>query len=187
MQYQFLLDATGKYTNIYIIKDNNSIVYEAHYLNEKNLSYELTHYIETSFKELNIWYKDINQIFLVYGPGKFSAMRISSILIKTWATIFKPQIYIINKLFYMAKTFGCVCIVHADGNKHYVSKYLLPIKKNDSILLLNNDELKKYLENNSDLVTYFDELDEVDDISNRLLRFTKTDSNFTLDYHKPPC
>lgn len=186
MQYQFLLEATGKYANIYIIKDENLIVYEAHYLNEKNLSHKLVEYIEICFRDLNIWYKDINKIFLVYGPGKFSAMRISSILVKIWNYIFKPEIYIINKLFYIAKSFECICVVEADGNKFYASKY---IDCNESIdpKLLNKDELEEFLKKEKNSVIYYDCSDEVNDISNRLSRFKKVDPNFILDYHKPPC
>lgn len=186
MQYQFLLDVTGKYANIYIIKEENSIIYEAHYLNEKNLSHKLTEYIEISFRELNISYPDINKIYLVYGPGKFSGMRISSILVRTWSCIFKPEIYIINKLFYIAKSFPCICVVEADGNKFYATKYSDAIQNND-LVLFDNEELKNFLKKEMSSIIYYDRLDEVNDISARLHRFKEDDGDFVLDYHKPPC
>lgn len=92
MKYQLLINANGDESHLYLIANHKEITCYNHYLNNKDLSFKLTVYIDSLLKDNSLTSKDIGGIYLVTGPGKFSAMRISSTFAKTWTYLNKSKL-----------------------------------------------------------------------------------------------
>lgn len=83
MKHQILINANDNESHLYLIADHKKIACYNHYTNNKDLSFKLTAYIDLLLKNNDLEVNDIDAIYLVTGPGKFSAMRICATFAKT--------------------------------------------------------------------------------------------------------
>lgn len=183
--YSILLNATSDITLIYLIKNDQKIIDKVKYNNHQDLSYKLIEYINSLITKNDLTIKDIKKWYLVYGPGKFSAMRICSTTLKSISYINQNQLYIIDKFNFM-KTPNCICIVKSDGNKSFICEYKNDLQQDD-VRLVDNQYLNNVIER-SHLTPIYDDQEMTDQqIINKLVDFEPSDENFDLKYLKSAC
>lgn len=178
-----VIDATSQYTYLYLIKDNIQIINYKNYENQQNLSDHLIEYIDELLKEQKFTFKDLTDCFLVYGPGKFSAMRITSIVAKTLSLLQNLNLYIIDKFDYLAQD-NCICVIKSDGKKSFICLYKNGYKY-DSPRLIDDTELDNIVSQLNVPIIYNNNNYEF--VLKKLNKFKKVDYNFILEYLKSPC
>ncbi len=175
-----VLDVTSNNSYIALIVNQTLKQFDI-YENKNNLSDSLIEYISHILSKQNLALKDINNIYLVYGPGKFSAMRIGATVAKSLSLLNKSNLYIIDKFDYISSTNGWV-VVKSDGNKSFICHYSNN-KKDTTPQLVEDSRIKDHVGNEQ--VIY--ESDNKDNIINKLPLFKKVDYTFELEYLKKPC
>lgn len=181
-QLSLLIDATGKFSYIYLINENQILNFQS-YENKNNLSYSLAIYLKDICEQKGYRINDIKRIYLVYGPGKFSAMRICSVVCKTIKFINNADLFILDKVSYLAKK-NCYCIIESDGNKSYAVEFKDGYMQ-DSVRLIDNEYIDRFTSNkNLEIVV---DNDNRENVIFKLSEFQKVNEEFELEYWKQPC
>ncbi|MGL4948528.1 MAG: hypothetical protein ACRC42_04060 [Mycoplasma sp.] len=184
MSIAILIDATSKNTFINLIKNKEVIIDHKHYVNNNDLSHKLATYIDDIIKTNNFTNKDITDFYLVYGPGKFSAMRICATVAKTWKVINGTNLFILDRLNFYA-TPNCLCIIESDGNKSFASKFI-DSKIQSTPELIENILISKYIEENIGF-EIINESANQENLISKLDSFEQVDENFELKYLRSAC
>lgn len=177
-----LIDATGQYCYLYLIL-GNTIIAKSKHENQNNLSYSLALYIRRLCIKKTFSINDINKIYLVYGPGKFSAMRISSVATKIISYLNNAKIFILDKLKYLSVD-NCYCIVKSDGKKSFAIEYRNGYEQ-DSPRLIDDQYINEFIKDKSLKIIY--DNDNEYNVINKLKDFKEVDNEFLLEYWKPAC
>lgn len=92
---KILLDTISK-TNVLITFDNTQIINKYEFDVKMNESTRLIEEFETFLKNINLEYKDIKHIIVVNGPGSFTWIRTTTLLVNSINYIIKKNITPIN-------------------------------------------------------------------------------------------
>lgn len=95
MVNKLFIDASLNYLDLIYIKDEQIISFKK-IKQEKNLTKILNPSIMDFLKENNLSMKDINEIYTVNGPGSFTSIKLTAILINLWKYYYDVDLYIIN-------------------------------------------------------------------------------------------
>ena len=176
-----VLDVTSNNSYIALIV-NQTLKQFYIYENKNNLSDSLIEYISAILNKEKLNLKDINNIYLVYGPGKFSAMRIGATVAKTLCLLNGAKLFIADKFDYLCEAHGWV-VVKSDGSKSFICHYSNSQK--DTIpQLVEDSEINQYIKANETVIY---ESDNRNNIITKLPIFKQVDYNFELEYLKKPC
>ncbi|MDO4962650.1 MAG: tRNA (adenosine(37)-N6)-threonylcarbamoyltransferase complex dimerization subunit type 1 TsaB [bacterium] len=97
------LNTTSSFVNIAILEDNNILYnYEDKIINDA--SSKIMPIIYEGFNKINFTINDIDNIFVVNGPGSFTGIRIGVTVGKTIAWALKKKIIPISSLEFLATT-----------------------------------------------------------------------------------
>ena len=110
MKYLFI-DTSNSFINIYIINDNNVLVYKK-VETLKDMANTIMPLIREAFNEVKFDIKDIDKIFVTIGPGSFTGIRIGITIAKVYAWSLNIPITTITSLEAMA--------VSSDNSKIHV-------------------------------------------------------------------
>ena len=80
----FFIDTCTSLATIALL-NNNKLINKKIVTSNHDLSSNLFSYIEELFKEVNINPKEIKKIYVAYGPGSFTGVRIGLTIAKTYA------------------------------------------------------------------------------------------------------
>ncbi len=180
-EVSIVLDVISTQSYIYLVV-NNEIKQLDVYENKNNLSNNLIGYINTILLSHQYTLQSINKIYLVYGPGKFSAMRIATTVAKTLSLLNRSKLYIIDKFDYLNASDGWV-VIKSDGTKSFICHYSNN-QKDTQPQLVDDSEVKNYI-NADEIVTY--ESDNQHNLLRKLNMFQEVDCDFELEYLKKPC
>jgi tRNA threonylcarbamoyladenosine biosynthesis protein TsaB len=86
------------------ITDQDKILYLYDEANDTNLSIKLVPELKKALDDVNLKPKDINNIYIVDGPGSFTGTRMGVTVAKTWAWALKKKVIPISELEVMATT-----------------------------------------------------------------------------------
>ncbi len=183
--FDVLFDVIQEECIIYLLK-NKKILDKFLFTNKQDLSNHLPHYLDTLLLRNKITIKDIESIFWIYGPGKFSSCRIISVFVKIIKLFNQDiKIYTIDKFSYLGWKDQSIVILKSDGNKYFVAevkKHLLSSKP----ILINESELKSFIKKqNKNNIIY--DLSNEQLIIDSLPSFKEVNENFELKYFKPVC
>lgn len=184
MKLAILIDACTDQTFLYLIKDKKIVLDQAKYDNNKDLSYKLSEYLFALVSKNNFEIEDINQLFLVTGPGKFSGMRIGSVAVKLWKMIFPITLYICNRFDYLAED-DSIVVIEADGKKFFYCQYI-DGKRYTTPTLVDHKQLHAFLKQYKKTKVIYD-TDKHDFSLAKLAKFKVTNEDFILEYFKPAC
>ncbi|MGL4950542.1 MAG: hypothetical protein ACRC4M_01725, partial [Mycoplasma sp.] len=174
----------SSHTYLHLIQNKDSILESTIHINNNDLSHSLADYIKTLLKKHNIEGSQLNDIYLVYGPGKFSAMRISSVVAKTLSFLFKSKLYILDRFDYYSLD-DCICILKSDGGKSFLYEFKNGSKVKEPVLI-NDIDIKEFVASNKSQIFVY-ENDNASLVLNKLNRFKEVNDEFTLEYLKDPC
>lgn len=175
-----VLDVISQYSYLTLIKDGEIIACDTHE-NHNNLSDSLIEYINDILVRHNFALQDLYAIYLVTGPGKFSAMRIGATVAKTLCLLNQSKLYIIDKFDYLNEPNGWV-VVKSDGNKSFICHYQNNQKYSEP-QLVDDKEVSAIIGN--ELVIY--ESNNQTKVLSKLSSFKLVDHHFMLEYLKKPC
>ncbi|MDR0739952.1 MAG: tRNA (adenosine(37)-N6)-threonylcarbamoyltransferase complex dimerization subunit type 1 TsaB [Mycoplasmataceae bacterium] len=171
--FSLFIDTTQSYCNLAILKDKNIITKRSIKTNN-NLTDIVIEHIDTLIQKSKLTHNDINQIFVVIGPGSFTGVRVGVLIAKTWTLIHKTPIYTINSLLFQLKNGTGLSILDARGELFYVAAY-----KNYKCILkpqiITNDKattlIKKYKTN---VFIGFKNINVFDNLISNLTKFKYT-------------
>lgn len=100
MKYLFI-DTSNSFINIYIVNDNNVLVYKK-VETLKDMANTIMPLIREAFNEVNFDIKDIDKIFVTIGPGSFTGIRVGITVAKTISYCLNIPVYPISTLEYLS-------------------------------------------------------------------------------------
>lgn len=100
MKYLFI-DTSNSFINIYIINDNNVLVYKK-VETLKDMANTIMPLIREAFNEVKLDIKDIDKIFVTIGPGSFTGIRVGITVAKTISYCLNIPVYPISTLEYLS-------------------------------------------------------------------------------------
>lgn len=100
MKYLFI-DTSNSFINIYIINDNNVLVYKK-VETLKDMANTIMPLIREAFNEVKFDIKDIDKIFVTIGPGSFTGIRVGITVAKTISYCLNIPVYPISTLEYLS-------------------------------------------------------------------------------------
>ncbi|MGL4952107.1 MAG: hypothetical protein ACRC4L_03945 [Mycoplasma sp.] len=184
MNISIIIDATSQFTHLHLILNKNELLETTTYTNNNDLSYMLSKYISKMLIDNAFKKNNLKQIYLVYGPGKFSAMRICTTVSKTWSLLLGADLYIIDRFDYYSND-NCICVLKSDGNKSFVLEYQNGNRVGEP-LLMKNDDLNSFIENHDQSDFVYESSNETKVIE-KLPLFKKVDEDFELKYLRAAC
>ncbi len=126
--------------------------------------------------------EDIDKLFIVTGPGSFTNIKVSNIILGLWKYINQNvDYYALDSLSYKSLLKGISIL--KEKNSSYITIYDSNNKMINEIQNLNNDEITRIINENSNIdVTYINNVNLTDDdIISTLPFFKKID----LEKYKP--
>ena len=132
--------------------------------------------LEKGLKELNLSLKEFDEVVCGIGPGSYTGVRIALTIAKTICTLTNAKLKVISSLRMMGnKNSKYIALINARSSRSYIGVY-----DHEQIVLadtvMTNDEVKKYIENNTDFeiigdCSYIEISAKKPDILNGLLSF----------------
>lgn len=86
------------------ITDKDKILYLYDEVNDTNLSIKLVPELKNALDKVNIEADDVDNIYIVYGPGSFTGTRMGVTVAKTWAWALKKKVIPVSELEVLATT-----------------------------------------------------------------------------------
>lgn len=152
-----IIDTSISIPTIAIIKDNK-VLYRYHEKISSDMSSKILPIIDDAVKNTNIELNDIDNIFVVNGPGSFTGVRIGVTIGKTIAYSLNKEVISLSSLEFMSSidTDKKYIIPMIDARRGNVfgaiyDNNLNNIKKDS---LINKEELLKDIDDNYLLVSY---------------------------------
>lgn len=152
-----IIDTSISIPTIAIIKDNK-VLYRYHEKISSDMSSKILPIIDDAVKNTNIELNDIDNIFVVNGPGSFTGVRIGVTIGKTIAYSLNKEVISLSSLEFMSsidtdKKYIMPMIDARRGNVFgaIYDNNLNNIKKDS---LINKEELLKDIDDNYLLVSY---------------------------------
>ena len=152
-----IIDTSISIPTIAIIKDNK-VLYRYHEKISSDMSSKILPIIDDAVKNTNIELNDIDNIFVVNGPGSFTGVRIGATIGKTIAYSLNKEVISLSSLEFMSSidTDKKYIIPMIDARRGNVfgaiyDNNLNNIKKDS---LINKEELLKDIDDNYLLVSY---------------------------------
>lgn len=115
----FFIDTCTSLATIALL-NNNKLINKKIVTSNHDLSSNLFSYIEELFKEVNINPKEIKKIYVAYGPGSFTGVRIGLTIAKTYAYSLGIKLVPISSLEIMASSLDEKVISLIDARRGYV-------------------------------------------------------------------
>ena len=115
MSISLAINTATAMTEIAVLRDNE-VLKEDSWPAEANESDRILPYLRDTLQELGLAFTDIDELFIVKGPGHFTALRVGIAIVNTLAFLLKLPIYTID-------TFEMVSLRSDLETPHYV---LLP-------------------------------------------------------------
>lgn len=84
--------------------ENGTLIYEMNEKNDNQLSVRIFPMIDQMFQQVGIQVNDIDEIYVVNGPGSFTGIRIGVTIAKTYAWALHKAIKVISELQWIAST-----------------------------------------------------------------------------------
>lgn len=136
-----------------LLDENFNLLAEHLFLTQNNLIDYINPELNNIFAKTNYKFKDITRIYLNYGPGTFTGIRVGVSVVKTFKMVYPNiTIYLINSLKLKCKGNG-VAYIDAKSHKYFFAVYKNGKEVQAPILILNT-ELDNYLQQYSDLLIY---------------------------------
>ncbi len=176
----FIIDMCLDKCNFIIIIDN--CIYKKISINiNRNLTDVFIDILKDIFDD-EIKKEDINELYIVAGPGSFTNIKVSNIILGLWKHINKNvEYYVLDSLSYKSLLRGISIL--KEKNSSYISIYDSNNKMINEIQNLKNDEITKIIENNPNIdITYINDINLTDDQIISVLRFFK---KIDLDKYEP--
>lgn len=149
--YQLLLDSANKLLLVGLAKDKkviDVICYEAWQRQSEMMVPE----IDNIMKRNNVSKKDIDAIVVGIGPGSYTGTRIAITIAKTMGYALKCKVYKASSLsLFRTPKEATICLLNARSGRSYFAVYL-DNKVIEKDQVLENDEVKKYIESHPDYV-----------------------------------
>lgn len=127
-----------------LIDENFNQLAECLFLTQNNLIDYINPELNNLFAKANKTFNDLTRIYLNYGPGTFTGIRVGVNVAKTFKLVYPNiSIYIINSLKLKCRGDG-VSYIDAKSNKYFFAVY----KNGKEILtpsLISKDEINDYL------------------------------------------
>lgn len=143
IQDDFILfiDCTQKTLYLAIIQ-NNQLCASYEQITNNNLTDIIYLHINTFLNYLHLKPQDIKTIYTTNGPGSYTGLRVTSLVLKSWSIVYpKVNIFCINSILLQAKD-NCISTLDARGGK-----YFFALVKNNKIVeeikVVDKDELEK--------------------------------------------
>lgn len=86
------------------VTDNDKILYLYDEVNDTNLSIKLVPELKKALDNTNVKPNEIDNIYIVDGPGSFTGTRMGVTVAKTWAWALKKKVIPVSELEVMAST-----------------------------------------------------------------------------------
>ena len=149
--FSIILDSSNKDLYVGLLKDGvllDEITYQAWQRQSEYMIVEL----EKLLLKYNVDKSDIESVVVGVGPGSYTGVRISLTIAKTIALALNIKLYGVSSLHLLADYSNTsICLINARGGRSYIGVY----EKENVILkdqVMNNDQVKKYIEEHSDYV-----------------------------------
>lgn len=127
-----------------LLDENFNLLAEHLFLTQNNLIDYINPELNNLFSQTNYSFKDITRIYLNYGPGTFTGIRVGVSVAKTFKMVYPNiTIYLINSLKLKCKGNG-VAYIDAKSHKYFFAAY----KDGEEIqapILISETELDSYL------------------------------------------
>lgn len=153
-KYSLLIDVCTNDCAFIIFNSNfyDQIIYHTN----KDLVDVMNNLLNDLMRKNNITYNNIENIYVIYGPGSFTGVRAGINMAKTIISVLPNiKLYTIDSLLAMNIGNG-ISLVDAKGKKTYIQ-----ISKNKKIILptkmINNDEISSYISKYPDLEIFDEE------------------------------
>jgi tRNA threonylcarbamoyl adenosine modification protein YeaZ len=150
--FSLFIDTTQQYCLLAILK-NKVVVKSSKIPTHNNLTDVVVEHIKKLLAAVKIKYNQIENIYVVIGPGSFTGVRVSTTVTKGMVLANKSRIYAIDSLTMQLPKLHGISILDARGDNFYVSIY-----KNKKMILkpkmVNKLQLKKLTTNYKALPIY---------------------------------
>lgn len=118
-----LIDTTNKYL-ILILEINDKIIDRVKIIGEKIHTEQTNDQIDNLLTNNNFSLSEINNFYVVIGPGSYTGVRVGLTIVKTIKTIDpKVNVYTINSLLFQAADKKAVSMLDARSDKVYFAIY----------------------------------------------------------------
>ncbi|MDR3163832.1 MAG: tRNA (adenosine(37)-N6)-threonylcarbamoyltransferase complex dimerization subunit type 1 TsaB [Mycoplasmataceae bacterium] len=108
---------------ILAIAENERIIKYQKILSHNNLTEIIIKHLQTLLYSISLHPRDCKNVYVVYGPGSFTGIRIACLIAKAWASIFRCNIYIISSLWFQLPCKDGISIIDAHGQMVFVAVY----------------------------------------------------------------
>ena len=163
------IDTTTNHLRVGIYKDKKECFYDDSVVSS-DLSSKALPKIKEALDSLDITIDNIDDIYVVNGPGSFTGIRVGVTIAKTMAFAKNKKIYTVSELELLAsgsKSKIIVPLIDARRGFVYAGIYNKNLKQELEDQYINLDELKKYIKKNyqKENVTYvsYDKIDKVEE------------------------
>lgn len=127
-----LIDTTNKYL-ILILEINDKVVDRVKIIGERIHTEQTNDQIDILLANNNLALSEVNNFYVVVGPGSYTGVRVGLTIVKTIKTINpKIKVYTINSLLFQAADKKVVSMLDAKSDKVYFAIY---DNKNETIAL----------------------------------------------------
>lgn len=171
-----------------LLDDKFNVICEHLFLTQNNLIDYINPEINNLFSKANLSFSNLSRIYLNYGPGTFTGIRVGVSVAKTFKLVFpKISIYLINSLKLKCLGDG-IAYIDAKSKKYFFAAYENGLEV-QSPVLISSDELDLYLNKYSNLKIYSeDQLFNYDFSKDIFKLFEKCDDVLNLEpfYLKDP-
>lgn len=139
-----------------LLDENFNQLAEHLFLTQNNLIDYINPELNNLFEKANKTFNDVARIYLNYGPGTFTGIRVGVSVAKTFKMVYPNiTIYLINSL--KLKCFGDgVAYIDAKSHKYFFAAYRKGVEVQAPKLILDS-ELDNYLKQYSNLPIYSDD------------------------------
>ena len=122
-KYSLYIDVTAKVCVLSIIDKKSNVVDESITTTQNNLIELVNPKLQELLDRNNLGFKDISKIYVVYGPGSFTGVRVGVNIAKTIKSVYNDvEIYVINTLKLMTLGNG-IATLDAKGKKWFIAAY----------------------------------------------------------------
>lgn len=153
--YKILIDCSLNYLEIAIIKDQN-IIDVLHKKQDKNLTKILIESVKEILKKNHLVKNNINNLYVVSGPGSFTSIKLVAIFVNTWKMIFDNiELFEINTCLWHTIAFKTFSYLDAKSGYWYVQ--IIDEKINKDVFICSNAEFIKLKEKYNKLDYFFND------------------------------
>ena len=122
-KYSLYIDVTAKVCVLSLLDAKANVIDESITMTQNNLIDLVNPKLQELFDRNQINFTNINKIYIVYGPGSFTGVRVGVNIAKTIKSVYSDiEIYTINTLKLMSLGNG-IATLDAKGKKWFIAAY----------------------------------------------------------------